>query len=104
MRQIEAQQKLLHPKAAIHQIYFERAFAQHAIAILELLGRNDFYVVAFVAEEIAEQLVLAVPGMIDSAEFNYGDIGLLGPAELPVRFEKRVQQVLAAAGLGQRIL
>src|SRR6185312_16148941 len=48
--------------------------------------------------------VLALPGVKRRAEFDDRDIRFLRAAELAVRLEQRLQQVFAAAGLGQRIL
>jgi hypothetical protein len=103
MRQVEAEQKLLHAQAPVHQVDFEWAFTQHAVAVLELLGRYDLHRVAVLAEEIAEQFVLALAGMVSRTELHDGDVGLLRAAELPVRFQQRLQKVPPAAGARQRI-
>ena len=98
MAQIKAQQEFLYAQTAVDQVDLERALAQDAVAILQLLRRDNLHGVAFFAEEIAEELVFALAGMVGGAKFHDGDVGLLGgPAELPVGFEQRLQKVLAAA-------
>ena len=103
MRQVEADQKLLHAQAPVHQVDFEWAFAQHAVAVLELLGRYDLHGVAILAEEIAKQFVLALAGMVSRPELHDGDIGLLRAAELFVGFQQRLQKVPPAAGARERM-
>ena len=73
--QIEARQELLHAQPPVHHVDLERPLAQHAIAVLELFRRDDLHRVAFVAEGVAEELVLAVAGKIRRAELHDGDIG-----------------------------
>jgi len=89
--------------APVHDVDFEWPFAKHAIAVLELLRRDDFDVVAFVAEEIPEPFKFALSGVILRTEFDDRDIRLLGSAKLLVRFQKRLQQVLPAADLAEGI-
>ena len=60
MGQVEADQKLLHAQPAVYQVDFEGTLAQHAVAVFQLFRRDDLHLVAFVAEEIAEELVLAL--------------------------------------------
>ena len=91
MRQVEADQKLLHAQPAIDQVDFEVALAQDAVAIFQLLGRDDLDGVAFFAEKIAEKLVLALAGAVRRAKLHDRDVRLLGPAELLIRFQQRLQ-------------
>ena len=94
-------QEFLHAQPAVDQVDFERALAQNAVAIFQLLRRNDLDRVAFLAEEIAEEFVFALAGRVGVTELHNGDVGLLGAAELLVGFQQRLQQMLAAADAGQ---
>ena len=91
MAQVEADQKLLHAEPAVDQVDFEDALAQNAVAIFQLFRRDDLHLIAFVAEEIAEQLVFAVAGVVGRAELDDRDVGLLAAAELLVGFQQRLQ-------------
>ncbi len=83
MIQREAQQEFLHADAPVDQVDLEIAAAQHAVAILQLLGRDQFGLETFGAEIIAIDFVFAAPGGI--AELENRDVRLrLCPAN-PLR-------------------
>ena len=105
MGKIEAQQKFLHADAAVDQVDLEISLAQNAVAIFELFRRNDLHVVAFLAEEIAEELVLALAAAWKGRpELQDCDIRFLVAAPLLVRLQQRRQQMLLAADPRQVIL
>ena len=81
MIQREPQQELLRADAAIDQIDLEIAAAQHAVAIFQMLGRNQFRLEAFRAEVIAIDFVFAAPGRI--AEFKNRNIRLPASRRCP---------------------
>ena len=69
-----------------------------------MLGGDDLDEVAFVAEEIAEEFVLALAGGVGRPELDDGNVGLLGAAELFIRLQQGLQKVLAATDARQGIL
>src|SRR5580698_9713590 len=97
MGQVKSHQKLLNADAAIDQVDLERPLAQHLVAVFQLIWRDDLHVVAFLAEEIAEQLELAQSRLICWPKLQNGDIRFLVSAELLVGLQQRSQQVLLAA-------
>src|SRR5215469_10975956 len=101
MRQVEADQKLLNTQPPVHEVDLERPLPQNTVAIFELLGRNDLYAIAFIPESVAEQLILALAGMVGGPELDDRNIGPLRSAELLIRLQQRRKQVLAAAGARQ---
>jgi hypothetical protein len=95
MREIETDEKLLHADAPVDKVDGEAPAAQDAAAVIELLGRYNFRRVAFLAEKVADQLVLArTSGGKRTPEFQDRDIGLL---DLPVAVTVVAVAVVAIA-------
>jgi hypothetical protein len=59
MRKIEPDQKFLKPDAAVQNIDGEFAAAQHAVAIFELVGRNDLRGITLFGEKIRQLRMIA---------------------------------------------
>src|SRR5947209_18757217 len=102
MIQREAEQKLLRADAPVDQVDVETVCLQNAIPVLELLRRDEFAVVTFGPEVVAEDLVFAAPSW--AAELEDRDVGLPGCTRKHlVSLQQCLQKRLLAANTRERI-
>ncbi len=104
MREIETYEKLLNADAAIHQVDLESAGLQNPVFVLQLIRRDQFARVAFLAEVIADELIFA-RAAVGWAKFQNGNTRFVrSAAELFVSLQKSAKKRLLPTDARQIVL